>query len=277
MRFLPKRFFFLHLPIGIGLTASVVIPDAAYPVLLERYNQDIRRNPQNYLKRVERAFLVLEQGDSAAVVGEDIDTLLLHLQWRAEGNRLKAMRLHHQKRFAEARVLIRENIRANVHVREQAELLADIELLDKDTAAAVAAFRTAWDHDSDETDFINLLDLYRGRGKPPEKFIQQGLRLYPRSAGSIQSIFEVYEAAGDSACLKKAVEISEHAEKILWPLSIDWKISHARVLIALKRRREAEPILLAALDLLDDDARLKGKDSELFRKQIFDLLEESRK
>jgi len=254
-----------------------VRPDAPYPVLLERYDQDIRENPKNYLKRVERALLVLEQRDTGRTTAEDIDTLLSHSEWRNEGLRLNAIRLHHQKRFDEAMSLIQENIRNNIHVREQSRLLADIELFRRDTNGAIDAYHTAWAKDSDETDYIDLLDLQSGRGNPPEELLQQGLHRYPRSAGSIQSIFEVYSAAGDSGSLQKALQVSDRAINTLWPLSVDWKIRHARVLISLKRPREAKPVLLAALDLLDEDVRLKGSDSEPVRKQIFTLLEVVRK
>ena len=257
--------------------AQAVRSDAAYPVLLERYGRDIRENPQDYLKRVDRAFLMLEQRDIGKPNSEDIDTLLSHPEWRNEGSRLKAMRLHLQGRFDEAKLLIQQNIRGDIHVQEQARLLADIELSRKDTSAAMDAYRVAWEHGRDETDYIDLLDMHCGRGEPPEELLQKGLGLYPRSPGAIQSIFEVYFAAGDSASLKKSGEISDRAENTLWPLSVDWKIRHARVLISLKRWREAEAVLMAALEVLDDDARLKGPDSEVIRKQIFTLLEASRK
>ncbi len=256
---------------------TTVRSDAPYPVLLERYDQDIRENPKNYLKRVERALLVLEQRDTGRTATEDIDTLLSHPEWQKESLRLKAIQLHHQGRFDAAMSQLQENIRNNIYVKEQARLLADIALSRRDTLAAIAAYHSAWGRDSDETDYIDLLDLKRGRGKPPEELLQQGLRLYPRSAGSIQSIFEVYFAAGDASNLKKALQISDRAINVLWPLSVDWKIRHARVLIALKHSREAEPVLLAALDLLDEDVRLKGSDSEPVRKQIFALLEAVRK
>ena len=276
MRTLLQPFSSPKLLLCIGLTAGAVWPDAPYPVMLERYNQDIQENPQNYLKRTERASLVLENRDTVKTT-EDIDTLLSRPEWHNEGLHLKAVRLHLQGRQDEAETLIQQNIRGNIHVSEESRLLAEIELFRKDTAAAITAYRTAWDHDSDETDYIDLLDLQRGRGNTPEELLQQGLRLYPKSPGAIQSVFEVYSMAGDSVSLNKALQVADRAANSLWPLSVDWKIRHAQALLSLKRLHEAEPVLLAALDLLDEDPRLKGQDSEPVRKQIFILLEAARK
>ena len=277
MRLPLQRFFYLQLPLWCSLTAGAVWSHGAYSVMLERYNQDIQGNPQNYLKRAERAYLILEHQDTSQASVEDIDTLLSHPQWRNEGVRLKAIRLHLQGRFDEAAPLIQQNIRDNIYLQEQARLLADIELSKKDTAAAITAYRAAWEHDSDETDYIDLLNLHQGRGKPPEELLRQGLNFYPRSPGAVQSIFEVYFAAGDPASLKTALEISGRADSSLWPFSVDWKIRHAQVLLSLKRAHDAEPVLMAALDLLDGDARMKVEDGEVIRKQIFTLLEASRK
>ena len=259
--------------IGLGVS---VIADPPYPLLLERFSADIRENPQNYLKRVERAALILEHGDADKASEEDIDTLLSHPEWRGEGNCLKAVRLKLQGRLDEAEVLFQKNIREKMHVPEQARLLAAIEMSKKDTSAAIAAYRSAWEKSRDENDYIDLVNLYRGRGKPPQELLNQGLELHPRSPGAIQTIYEVYFAAGDSASLRNCLEISGRAERTLWPLSVDWKIRHAETLLALKRSHEAEPVLLAAMDLLDGDPRLQNESGEVFRKRIFALLEAAR-
>ena len=259
----------------IGWVAPVEA-DAPYSELLERYNKDIREHPQNYLKRVERASFVLENGNAGSIPAEDIDTLLSHPEWVNEGNCLKAVRLKLQGRLDEAEILIRKNIRNKMHVLEQSRLLAILELSKKDTAAALAAYRLAWDQNHDENDYLDLLNLYRGRGAPPEELLKQGPQLYPRSPGAMQTIYEVYFAAGDSTSLRNCLEISNRAEKTLWPRSIDWKIRHAETLLSLKRPHEAEPVLMSALDLLDDDARLQNESGEAFRKKIFNLLETAR-
>jgi tetratricopeptide (TPR) repeat protein len=251
--------------------------DPPYPVLLDRYNADIRNNPQNYLKRSERAAFILNNGDTGGTTREDIDTLLSHAEWRGEGNCLKALRLKLQGHLNEAGVLIQKNLRDGIHVPEQSRLLAAIELSRKDTGAAIAAYRLAWDQSNDENDYINLLGLYRRHGDPPGELLKQGLQLYPLSPGAIQNIFEAHLAAGGKANLEICLKISARAQKNLWPLSLDWKMRHARVLLSLKRPREAEPVLMAALDLLDGDSRLKGGDSQRFRKEIFTLLEAARK
>lgn len=261
----------------IGLSVGVVFADASYPVLLERYDRDIRENPQNYLKRVERAALILGERDTGKTTLEDIDTLSAHAEWRNEANCLRAVRLHLQGRLDDAKNLIQKNLRAGAQVPQQARLLAKIELTKKDTAAALSAYRLAWDSLHDENDFIDLLILHRGRGEPPEELLKDGLRRYPNSPGAIQTIFEVYIAAAGPVNLEKGLELSMRAEKTLWPLSVDWKIRHAEVLLSLQRHKETETVLLAALDLLDGDARMQGKGGKVFRSKIFALLDSADK
>ncbi len=259
------------------MLVGVARPDADYSVRLARYGEDIRRDPTHYLKRVERAFLLLEHGATDEPVGEDIDTLLSHAEWRSEGMRLKAIRFHHQKRMKEAEPLLRANIAANIYVEEQSRLLADAALSRKDTAAAIAAYRQAWEQQHDENDYLDLLSLHKGRGKPPEELLQKGLNLYPRSPGVIQTAFEVYFAAGDTSSLGKCLRIAGNAEITLWPFSVDWKVRHARTMLALNRPRDAEPILMTAMDLLDGDPRLQESErgtSE--RKEILALLDSAR-
>ncbi len=254
-----------------------VMGDPPYSVLLERYGREIQKHPQDYSQRSERTALMLEHGNDGDTTAEDIDTLLAHPEWRIEGECLQAARLYLQGRLDTAGALARENIRARAHVRDQARLLAHIESARQDTDSAIAAYHLAWDQGHDENDYVDLLSLHRGRGKPPEEILQQGRVLYPHSPGAVQTIFEVYFAAGDPTNLRKALGISEDAEKILWPQSVDWKLRHARVLLSLNRPHEAETVLLAAMDLVDDNPRLRDDAGRPLRKEIFTLLESARK
>jgi hypothetical protein len=106
--------------------------------------------------------------------------------------------------------------------------------------------------------------------------LERGLRLYPGSPGVNRAVFEVYFSAGDSAGMERARGISARAADTLWPLGVDWKISHARTLIFLKKGDEARATLLEALEVLDGDDRLQGKNGETYRRRIFLLLEEAR-
>jgi len=261
----------------MGWIALTVSADPPYSVLLERYGQEIREHPQDYSQRSERTALILEHGDFGDTTAEDIDTLLSHPPWRSEGECLEANRLYLQGRLQEAKVLILENIRAKAHIQDQARILAAIELSEKDTAAAIAAYHLAWEQNHEESDYMDFLSLGRGRGAPPEEDLQQGLHLYPQSPGPIKTIFEVYFAAGDSTSLRNAEALSDKAEKMLWPQSVDWKIRHAQALLSLRRDHEAEGVLLGALDLLDGNPHLQDDAGQPLRQEIFTLLEVARK
>jgi hypothetical protein len=256
-----------------------VLTEPLNPVLLETYNREIRDSSTNYKRRSQRTFILLRHGDFGPPTQEDIDTLLNRPDWHDEGERLEAFRLYLQGQLEEAKVLIRKNIQGNVHEHEQARLLAAIALSKQDTSAAIAAYRMTWDLFKDENVYLDMLDLYVGREKPPEELLQEGLSIYPHSPGAIQVIFEAYLTAGDPSSLKKGLAISERAEKVLWPRSVDWKIRHAQVLLALHRKHDAETVLLAALDLADADPRLADQNGngQPLRQEIFTLLETARK
>jgi tetratricopeptide (TPR) repeat protein len=256
-------------------SAAVLVPETINPALLEKYDRDIQENPQYYRRRWARAEILMKSGRADQPVGEDIDTLLAHPEWAAHGRRWKAFHLCVLGRLDEAEAQALKNIRADEYVQEQARLLAAMRAFRKDTVGAVAAYRLAWDLYGEEGVYIDLLLAYRGRSKPPEDILQKGLKLYPNSAGAQQDIFEAYMAAGGSANLRKGLGISGRAQETLWPRSVDWKLRHARVLLALGQPKKAEPILLQAMDLLDGDPRLQGEHGEP-RKEIFDLLEVSR-
>jgi hypothetical protein len=79
---------------------------------------------------------------------------------------------------------------------------------------------------------------------------------------------------GDSTGARKALELSSRAQSE-WDGSPDWKVRHARALLACGRSREAEPFLMRALDLLDDAQPGAGESARL-RKEIFSLTESAR-
>jgi tetratricopeptide (TPR) repeat protein len=259
---------------GGGVVPSFA--DAPYEILLDRFTRDIAKNPGDYSKRIERAALLLDDGGSPDTLRADIDTLLAHSAWRAEGECLEARRLYQQGRFDEARKLIRKNIQGGHRVLQQARLLADVELRVRDTLKAMKAYQIAWNQNREESDYIEWVGLYSGRRPLPLELLEQGLRLYPRSPGVNRAVFEVYFSAGDSAGMERARGISARAADTLWPLGVDWKISHARTLIFLKKGDEARSALLEALEVLDGDDRLRGKNGETYRRQIFQLLEKAR-
>ena len=275
-RSLPRPLF-LCLLMGWG-GVSLSFSDVPYEIMLERFNRDILESPGAYSKRIERADLILEDGGSQDTLRADIDTLLSHPAWRAEGECLEARRLYQRGRLQEARKLIRKNIQGKHRVLEQARLLAAVELRSRDTSKAREAYQVAWNQANEESDFMDLVGLYTGRKPPPFDLLEQGLRLYPLSAGVNRVVFDAYFSAGDPAGLglEKARALSARAADTLWPLGVDWKIRQARTLIALKKKDRAEAVLLAALEIQDDDLRLQGKNGESDRRQIFTLLEVAR-
>ena len=255
--------------------ADALLADPINWDLLKRYGEEIRENPGSCKRRWQRSLILLKHGDTAKTTREDIDTLLNHPLWRTQGNRLKALYLYLQGHVDEARAQMKQNIRDSVNVVEQSRLLARIELSRKDTVAAIAAYRLAWDQQRGEDVFVDLAGAYGMRGRPPKEFLQQGLKLYPNSPGVAQTVFEAFFAAGDSSSLKNCLKISGRAADTLWPRSVDWKIRHSRALLASGHPKQAEPFLLQALDLLDEDPRLQGEDGRL-RKDLFSLLEKAR-
>ena len=273
-RSLPRALFFCLITGWGGVCLS--FSDAPYEVLLERFSGDIAKTPGDYSKRIERAVLVLDNGGIQDTLRADIDTLLSHSAWRAEGECLQARRLYQQGRLEEARKLIRRNIQGKHRVLEQARLLAAVELRARDTAKAMEAYRIAWNEGLQESDFTDLVVLHAGRKPLPLNLLEQGLRLYPMSAGVNRVVFDAYFSDGSPAALERARALSAHASDTLWPLGVDWKIRQARVLIALKKKEKAESVLLEALEIQDDDLRLQGKNGEANRQQIFALLEKAR-
>jgi len=248
------------------------------PVLMAGYDSEIRENPQFYKKRYYRAYLLLRHGSYAPPVQEDIDTLKGNPDWHDQGERLEAWSLYYQGRLDESEALIRQNIRANTYGHEQARLWAAIELSRKDTAAALGAYRFAWDLFKDENVYMDMLDLYRAENKlPPEKLLKQALKVYTRSPGPILSTYQAYYAAGDPASLRKSLSIAERAQAILWPQSVEWKIRYAQALLSLHRKPAAEKVLLACLDSADSDPRLQDQNGQPLRQEIFTLLETARK
>ncbi|MCD6023866.1 MAG: hypothetical protein K0Q91_782 [Fibrobacteria bacterium] len=267
------RAFFSCLILGWGgVTPS--FSDAPYEVLLEYFSRDIAKNPGAYGKRAERAALLLDEGGNQDSLRADIDTLLSHAAWRGEGQCLAARRLYQQGRLEEARTLIQINIQGRYRVLEQARLLAAVELRVRDTLKAREAYQVAWNHGREESDYVEWL-LLHGDKSPPRGLLETGLQLYPRSAAVTRAVFEAYFFAGDPTGLEQARKIAARAADTLWPLGVDWKIRHARTLLALKKPHEAESVLMAALDILDGDLRLRGKNGEAYHRQIFSLLEEA--
>jgi tetratricopeptide (TPR) repeat protein len=249
-----------------------VAPETFTPALLEKYNADIRKNPSSLKRRNGRASILLSHEEYRETTGEDIDSLLAHPVWRAQGQRRKAMHLYLLGRTDEADVLMRQNIRNNNNVVEQSRWLARIELSRRDTAAALDVYRFAWEQHPREETFIELLGAYRRHGRAPEKaLLERGLRLFPTDAGVASIVFDAYLASGKKKDLQRGLEISGRSEKT-WPRSIDWKIKRAQAFLALKRPRDAEGVLLRAVDLMDSDPRLEGENGVL-RTQVLLLLE----
>jgi tetratricopeptide (TPR) repeat protein len=249
------------------------------PELLEKYNGEVREYPRKYKRRWQRCLLLLKHGESGAPTQEDIDTLLASPAWREQGERLQAIRWYLQGRIDEAKALIKKNILGNVNADEQSQLLASIELSRNDSDAAIAAYRMAWDAHANENVYINLLNIHNRRGGPPRELLEQGLRIYPRSPGPMQVIFEGYYKAGGRDNLLKCLALSDSAQKAWWPHSVDWKLRNAKVLLDLGKPEKAELVLQGALDLMENDERLRtnSETNSQIRKDIFALLERSRK
>jgi hypothetical protein len=253
--------------------SSEVMPETYTPALLEKYDADVRKNPSNRKRRHGRAQILLSHEEYRETTGEDIDSLLAHPVWRTQGERLKAMHLYLQGHTDEAAVLMRQNIRNDVNIVEQARWLARIEVSRRDTGAALAVYRHAWEQHPREETYLEMLAKFHQYGRRPEKdLLEQGRRRFPTDPGVTEAVFDAYLTSGKKEDLRECLELSGRAEKTLWPRSIEWKIKHARTLLALKRRREAEQVLLEAVDLMDGDPRLEGENG-VHRNQVFQLLE----
>ncbi len=248
-------------------------------VTIAVYTREIEDNPYAYLERAERAWTILDHGLTIQPSGEDIDTLLKSPKWRAAGLRLHAVHLYLQDSLDASKAQILKNMGTKADGTEQARILARIELRQKDTAAAMRAYRAGWSNFQEEADFISMLALERDRNILPRKLLEEGIKMHPVSPGAYLAAFEAYWTAGGSANLKKCYELSRKAEATLWPRSTDWKLRYARVLVKMGRRKEAATVALAALELLDDDMRFKSHKEEAAqnRKELFSLVQDSRK
>jgi tetratricopeptide (TPR) repeat protein len=262
--------------------------------VLNKIAHELEEHPGDYLERSERAFLMLEAGMTGAPLNEDIDTLLSKPAWRTNALRQLAWRLYLLGRYDEAEAQLRKNLDSGVVWPEQYRLLAAIYLMRHDTAAARAAYREGWNHLKMDEDFISLIPLSKQVGIVPDSLLRAGLRVHPKSSGAHAAVYQAYldnaqqvrAKAGTvqkrrdagSVWLAKAIEVSEHAETREWPSSVDWKLRHARALIAAKRLQRAETVLLNAMELLESDARRladSGTASQT-RKEIFALLDSTR-
>jgi tetratricopeptide (TPR) repeat protein len=256
--------------------SSEVVPEIYTPALLQKYDADIRKNPSSLKRRHGRAQILLSHEEYRPTTAEDIDTLLAHPIWQTQGERLKAMHLYLLGRSDEAAILMRQNIRNDVNIVEQSRWLARIELSRGDTAAALAAYRYAWEQHPREETYLEVVQKFRQHGRRPDKaLLERGLRMFPTDPGVLSVVFEAYRASGKKADLRRSLDLSARAEKVLWPRSVDWKARHAEVLLALKKPREAEKVLLQAVDLMDGDPRLEGENGDL-RTRVFLLLERCR-
>jgi hypothetical protein len=258
-----------------GMGTSFAHPDIN--VVIARYTREIEEDPYAYRERAERAWTILDHGSAEQPAGEDIDSLLKHPLWRHAGLRLRAVHLYLQDSLEASKAQILKNLGTTADGTEQARILARIELRQKDTLAAMRAYRTGWNNYQEEADFISMLALERDRNVMPRKLLEEGLRVHPVSPGAYLAAFDVYWAAGGSANLKKCHELSRKAETTLWPRSTDWKLRHARVLVKMGRRKEAGAVALAALELLDNDTRFKSEKAEAAqnRKELFALVQAS--
>jgi hypothetical protein len=158
---------------------------------------------------------------------------------------------------------------------------ADRALARRDTAAALRAYASAWKHYGTEDDYISLLRLraVRADARAPsfDALMEEGLRDYPASPGVYAAVFAACLEKRNPARLKKALALSARGQGELWPGSVDWKIRHARALLANGRDKDAEPALLSALSLLENEASLKPDAPEAvrLRHEIFALLQKS--
>jgi hypothetical protein len=116
--------------------------------------------------------------------------------------------------------------------------------------------------------------LHPDRGAVIDSLLAEGLRLLPGSPATRAAAFLAWISRGDSTGARKALELSSRAQSE-WDGSPDWKVRHARALLACGRSREAEPFLMRALDLLDDAQPGAGESARL-RKEIFSLTESAR-
>lgn len=244
---------------------------------LEKFEEEIREHPGDYLERSERAWLMLEHNMTGQPVGEDIDTLLTKPVWRENAMRLRAYHLYLLGSHQEAEIQARKNIATGVGAigPEQYRLLAGIALARKDTAGAIRDYRDGWERMHLEEDYISMVRLSRRGGDVPDALLEEGLRAYPTSPGVHAVIFRAYLENQAPDAIRNALAISGRGQAQLWPRSVDWKIRHARALLAADRAGEAERVLLRAMGLLEGDTRLKP-DADMaiqMRHEIFGLLD----
>jgi hypothetical protein len=268
----------IYLMAALVLSVAASQPVSAHEALattLERFEAEIREHPGDYLERAERAWLMLEHGMIGSPVAEDIDTLWSKPAWRQNAMRLRALHLYLRDKHREAGIQARKNIKAGAIGAEQYRLLAGIALARKDTAGAMKSYRDGWEKLRLEEDYISMVHLSQGGGDVPDALLEEGLRVYPKSPGVHAVIFQAYLKNRNPESLRKALALSDRGQSELWPRSVDWKVWHARALLAANKVDSAEAELLRAMDFLENETRLRS-DSELamrMRQEIFELLD----
>ncbi len=267
-----------------GAFPRSILAHEALATTIDRLQAEMRQNPAADSLRSQRAWLMLDHGLTSAPVAEDIDTLWRRPAWRNDALRLRAWHLYLQDRFREASAQARRNLRAGIVGPEQYRLLAGAALARRDTAESAHAYLEGWEELHLEEDYLSMVRLAQGGSARPrsrsvlrrfDTLLDAGVRAYPNSPGVYAEVFQAYLKNRNPASLRKALDLSNLGQVRLWPGSVDWKIWHARALLAAGMSDSAQGILLRAMDILEGETRLRP-DSDLamrLRQEIFELLD----
>lgn len=273
------------------LPALLGLPQTGMREVLDGFIAESSRHPEGYFERAERTWILLDPSAGSNPSGKDPKIVQLRAYYlhrlvleygkislghpRADSGierRLEGVRDALMKRYRRAEAELMHNPdTSTVYGPGRFRFLAQVALIGGDTAAALADYRAGWDHFGLEDDFLSLLRL---QAAPPDALLEEGLGAYPASSAAQAAICQAY-MNGDSTRFAKALMIAERGQALLWPLSVDWKIRYARLLLARGRVGEAEAVLARGLDILDGDPRLGGNAPEAarLRREIFSLVE----
>jgi hypothetical protein len=277
--------------VAAAIGAGFSHPDPARSI--NRLSDSLKVHPDDEAKRIERAVLLLDMAnvEKAGEAEEDIQRLLNDPAQRAQGLHLQARQLFISGRLPEAKEKIIASLAQGGPAPERLRLLGRIELARKDSASSLKAFQQAWESGKDEGDFVSLVVLLEALGPVPLAFLKRGFKQYPGHPAAVAAIYDACATASEAAPpvdgggapaspeLLFCLDVSRQAQDAWWPRSVDWKIKHARLLFALRRKDEGQPLLFGALNLLDarPDFLANAGPSMALLREILGLLEAAEK
>jgi tetratricopeptide (TPR) repeat protein len=253
-------------------------------VVLQGLAKRIDAQPDAWDLRARRAWLLVDHGSPDSAIA-DIKALMPRKEWKGEALFLEAWRLLLAGKAKEARPRIHESLKLKP-VAERYRILARVELSLGKPDLALAAAEKAFKVGGSDEDMLMLLQVHQGKGRIPRERWARVLDEYPGHPALMEALFAFCLEGGKKdgkisalpgTTLESCEDLTAHACEDWWPESVDWRVSRARVLLALGRGKEVKPLLAEALDKLDDSRA--GGDSEhalALRKEIFGLMKEAK-